>query len=329
MTTNIHGRFLSVLSLFLAGQFAACGAWPAAARAQEAQVAASTVTYNEVPEEIVVKSEGEDKLRTAKPPLKIATDDFESIRKSLEPDKDLFLFESGEFISLSRNYPDKLFTDGVIQPWRAGFSDKTVIVFYPLKKFEEVFSKNFTEKAAKEIQWTLSVTDEEGKIFHKYSGSGLPPESISWTGENDQKEWLSAGHNYAPVYVFVDEAGTPKTVIGEIIKFTAIVFQKGSNLNISLDSTALFGPTKSMKTIDKTQGEVLLSATCDLIKRRYYNMPVKVTVYAQTKDLAELQADQIKGFLKKELMAGESVISAEGMDDSFPQQRIDIVLLNK
>ena len=112
-------------------------------------------------------------------------------------------------------------------------------------------------------------------------------------------------------------------------EFTAIVFQKGSNLNISLDSVAVFAPTTSLKTVDKVQGEALLSATADLIKRRYYNLPVKVNVYAQTKELAESQAGQIRDFLGKELMAGESVIASEGFEESYARQRIDIVLLNK
>ena len=252
-----------------------------------AQVVESTASYDEIPDEIVIKSETEDKLRTDRPPLKIKTDDFETIRKSLDPDRDLFLFESGDFLSMSRNYPEKLFSTQIIQPWRAGFSDKTVIAFYPRRKFEEVFNRNFTDKTAEGVQWTISVTDEEGKIFHKYAGSGLPPEVIEWSGENDQREWLKAGHNYAPVYVFVDNMGVPKTVMGDIIKFTAIVFQKGSRLNISLDSAAVFGPAKSMKTIERTQGEALLAATADLIKRRYYNVPVKVEVYAQTIELGK------------------------------------------
>ena len=297
--------------------------------ALKAQVVESTASYSEVPEEIVIKSEGEDKIRTVKPPLKITADDLESVRKSLQPDKDLFLLGVNEFMNLSPNYPETLFLSRVVQPWRAGFSDRTIITFYPRRKFLEIFGNNFAEKKAKGIQWTLALTDEEGKTFHKYSGSGLPPESISWIGENDQREWLRAGHNYAPVYVFVDGADVTRTVIGDVIKFTAIVVQKGSNLNISLDSAAVFGPTKSMKTIDKGQGEALLAATCDLIRRWYYDIPVKVNVYAQTKALAGLQADQVKNFLKNELMTGENVISAEGFDENFSQQRIDVILLNK
>ncbi|MBU2574823.1 MAG: hypothetical protein KKH28_12170 [Elusimicrobia bacterium] len=276
----------------------------------------------------MIKGESGDRMKTARPPLNVKADNFESLRRSLRPDRALFLFESGDFLSLSRSIPDKLFSAKVIQPWRAGFSDKTVIAFYPLKKFKEIF-KDYAEKAGKEAQWTLSITDEEGELVHKYSGAGLPPETINWTGENDRQEWLRAGRSYAPVYMFADDKGASKTAMGELIKFTAIVYQKGGSLIISLDSVSLFGPDKSLKAIEKPQGEGLLSATADLIKRRYYNLPVKVNVYARTSDLARIQAGLIQNFLRGELMAGENIISGEGFEDGFAQQRVDIVLLNK
>jgi hypothetical protein len=309
-------KIIAILALF---------ARPAAAQ----DVAASTAAYNEAPEEVVIKSETSDELRTRKPPLKVKFDEFETIAKSLEADKNLFLFESGDFVSFSRNHPEKLLSARVLKPWLTSFSDKAVITFYPLRKFEEVFSRAYTEKTAKDLQWTLSITDEEGKIFHKYTGTGLPPETINWSGENDAREWVRAGHSYAPVYVFVDEYGSPKTIIGELVKFTAIVYQKGGNLTVSLDSASLFGPNKTARAIDKAAGEPLLAATADLIKRRYYNMPLKVNIYAQSKDLADAQAELVKNYLKAALMEPETLLSCEGFDDTFAQQRADIVLLNK
>ena len=298
---------------------------PALLPAQET----STAAYSEVPEEVVIKSGSAAEIRTKKPPLSVKTDNFESIKRSFDADKNLFLFESGDFVSFSRNYPEKLYSERVIRPWRTSFSDRAVITFYPRRKFEEVFAKAYTEKNAKSLQWALSITDEEGKVFHKYAGTGLPPETLSWSGENDHREWVRAGHSYAPLYLFTDEYGAPKTVIGDLVRFTAIVYQKGSNLTISLDSALLFGPNKSARTLDKEKGENLLSAAVDLIKRRYYNLPVKVNVYAQTKALAEHQAGLIKNYLKASLMCGENLFSYEGFDDTFSQQRADIVLLNK
>jgi hypothetical protein len=91
----------------------------------------------------------------------------------------------------------------------------------------------------------------------------------------------------------------------------------------------MFGPNKTARALDKDKGEPLLSATADLIKRRYYNMPLKVNVYAQTKELAEAQAELVRNYLKSALMSGESLLTFEGFEDTYAQQRTDIVLLNK
>ncbi|OGS58376.1 MAG: hypothetical protein A3J79_05870 [Elusimicrobia bacterium RIFOXYB2_FULL_62_6] len=288
----------------------------------------STAAYNEVPEEVVIKGESGERMKTARPKLNIKADSLDSLRRSLGPDRELFLFESGDFLSLSRSNPDKLFSDKVIQPWRAGFSDKTVITFYPLKNYQEVFVDR-TDKESKAAQWTLSITDEDGRLFHKYSGAGLPPETINWTGENENREWMRAGRSYAPVYAFTDGSGASRTVTGELIKFTAIVYQKNDNLIISLDSVSLFGPDKSLKAIEKPQGESLLAATVDLIKRKYYGLPVKINVFAQTKDLALVQAGLLRDRLRSGLMAGENLVSIDGAEVPYAIQRADIVLANK
>lgn len=327
METDIYKTAFKLFSFSLFAQLMVYGLGPMALRAQV--LAEGTTSYDAIGQEIIIKSGMGFEMRTRRPPLKIKTDDFESVKESLEPDKDLFLFEAGGFAGYCRNYPETISSSRVIAPLRTGFSDKTVITFYPRKIFEESLLRAYTAKTAKETQWTLSITDEEGRIFHKYYGTGLPPVEINWSGENDQREWLKAGHSYAPVYAFVDEHGSPKTVIGELIKFTAIVFQKDASLNISLDSVVVFGPDKSLKNIEKPGGESLLAAVADLVKRRYYGLPVKVSVYAQTKDLAQLQAELVKIFLKTELMAGENIISCEGLEDTFARQRLDITLLNK
>ncbi len=320
-------KLLNIPVLFFFLQVTACGLCPMALRAQD--VTAPATSYSEVPQEIVIKSEAGDELLTRKPPVKVNIDQFDSISKSLEADKSLFLFNAGDFVGFSRNYPEKLFSERVIRHWITSFRDHTVINFYPRSKFDEAYSGAYNEKNSKRLQWTLSITDEDGNIFHKYSGTGLPPEILTWSGENNQHEWVRAGHTYAPVYVFVDEAGSPKTLMGELVKFTVIGYQKGSSFTIGMDSAALFGPNKKGRVLDKEKGEPLLASIADLIKRRYYNMPLRINVYAQTVDLAGQQADLIKNYLKAELMCSENLFSCEGYADTYAQQRADIVLLNK
>ena len=325
MKTNTNKNLIRLIAVPLLAQFISCCLWPAASFA----LASSTATYTEAPEEVVIKSESAEDVRTKKPPLKVKADKFESIAQSLEADKRLFLFESADFVSFSRNHPEKLLSARIIRPGRTSFSERSVITFYPLRKFDEVFGNAYDDKNAKDLQWTLSITDEEGKIFQKYSGSGLPPETLSWEGENAQHEWVRAGHSYAPIYVFLNESGAPKTIIGELVKFTAIVYQKGGNLTISLDSSSLFGPNKSARVLDKQKGEPLLVAAADLVKRRYYNTPLRVKVFAQAKDLAGQQAELVRNFLKASLMSSENLLTFEGLEDTYSQQRTDIIILNK
>ena len=327
MKTNAHTTAVKLFLIPALAQFGACCLWPAALHAQG--LSAPVTSYSEVPQEVIIKSDASEDVRTKKPPLKVNEDDFESIKSSFEADKDLFLFESGDFVSFSRNYPDKLYSGRVIKPWLTSFSDRTVITFYPLRKFDEVFGGSYAGRNTGRFQWSLLITDEEGKKFYKYSGSGLPPETISWSGENDQHEWVHAGHSYSPLYVFSDDHGASRTVIGELVRFTAIVYQKGNSLVISLDSAQFFGPNKSAKAVEKDTGAPLLDAATDLIKRRYYNMPLKVNVYAQTKDLAAVQAARVREYLNTSLMSPENLLSSEGFNDTFAQQRTDIVLLNK
>ncbi len=283
-----------------------------------------------VPEEVVVKGgDSSSRISTGKPAIKIELDPFESIKTSLEPDTRFFLSESPLSMRLSRNTPEFLQNKRVIEPWRMSFSDNAGITFYPEKRLNEIFRRGLSEKEIKEIQWTLSITDEEGKTFERYSGKGQPPERVEWSGQNRRKEWIKAGHAYSAVYVFTDGSGAPHTGINNPIQFTGIVHQENSGLYISLDSRVLFGNSKSETEIQEPLGGNLVKSAADLIKRRYFNIPVKIHSYAQTMSLAEQQANLVADKLSSHLMLSNNMITPEGHESSFSEQRLDVVLLNR
>ncbi|MFH1618978.1 MAG: hypothetical protein ABIG11_03655 [bacterium] len=297
---------------------------------ETAESAAAITEYSgSVPEEVVIRGGGSRPLTTSKPAFKMAVDGFESIRASLEPDARLFLAESPSSLGWSRNRPDILHNPRVIQPWRTTFSDRTGITFNPRKRLDEIFRGGIGEKDMKDLHWALNIADEEGRIFQKYSGTGEPPEELTWSGQNDRNEWIKAGHSYSAVYMFTDAAGSPHTGAGNPLKFTGIVHQESSGLHISLDSAVLFGPGKSGTSIEKPVGTNLVVSAADLIKRKFFNLPVKVHSYARTRLLAEQQTDLVTDFLKEHLMILSTMISGEGHEASFSEQRVDIVLLNR
>lgn len=281
------------------------------------------------PSEVEIKGhDAGQKVGVQKPPLNIEMDPFESIRDSLSPDQSLLLAESPYTVSWRHTYPEFLRSPRVIQPWRTIFSERPGIVFNIRDQLQEAVGRPLEPKEVKSFQWSLTIADEEGRVFQHYEGSKDPPEEMIWTGQNDQGEWIKAGRSYSAVYMFTDAGGSPRTKVGKPVQFTGITHQESDGLHISLDSSVLFGATKSATEIEK-QGKGLLRAAADLVKRRFSGIPIRVQSFASTRELAEAQANKVADFLRSELMMTAQNVSAEPNHASFSEQRIEILLLNR
>lgn len=285
---------------------------------------------NGMPTEVVIKGqEGANKLDNQKPPLRLDVDPFESIRASLQPDQSMLLAVSPLTVSWRRTHPEFLMNDRVIQPWRTTFSQRPGIVFRVRDQLYDVMQRRLDPKEAKQYAWSLSIADEEGRVFHHYEGSDNPPQELIWSGQNDQGEWLRAGRSYSAVYTFTDPGGSPRTSVGAPLLFKGIVHQEDTGLHISLDSSVLFGATKASSDLTAPQGVDLLRSAADLIKRRFTGIPISVRVFAQTKELGDAQATAIYNYLLKELMLTAKNITVDAARASFSDQRAEIVLLNR
>ncbi len=281
-----------------------------------------------MPQEVVIKGEGGSKLKATKPPLDLVVDPFDSIRESLKPDQQMLLAESPLTVVWRRTHPEFLRNPRVIQPWRTLFSERPGFVFRPRDQLFEVLGRKIEPREAKRFQWELSIADEEGKVFQQYEGSGAPPEEILWSGQNEQDEWLRAGKAYSPVYKFTDSSGTPYTRAGRPLKERGVVHQERNGLFISVDSTALFGGAKESGSL-QGEGEGILRAAADYIKRRHPGVPLRVEAYSSTRELAERQAQTVTDFLVRELMLMPQDISSEARKEPYSEQRLDIVLVNR
>lgn len=282
-----------------------------------------------LPTEVIIKgSDSGSKFDAKKPPLNIETNAFDSIQASLVPDESLLLAESPFTVSWSRTHPEFLSAERVIQPYRTTFSDRGGIVFNMVDQLSAVLQRPIDPKEARSWQWSLTIADEEGRVFQQYEGSKDPPQELVWNGQNDQGEWIKAGRSYSAVYTFTDASGSPRTKVGKPIQFTGIVHQESDGLHISMDSALLFGSTKNGREIEKA-GMNLMRSAADLIKRRFTGVPIKVQATASTKELAEAQAQKVQEYLVKELMILAQNTSLDSSHAPFSEQRIDVVLLNR
>ncbi len=309
---------------------AAQGADGSSAKPADGQGGAVQTGANGMPTEVVIKGEeGANKLGNVKPPLKLEVDPFESIRPSLEPDQSMLLAVSPLTVSWRRTHPEFLMNDRVIQPWRTTFSQRPGIVFRVRDQLFDVMQRRLDPKEAKQYAWSLTIADEEGRVFHHYEGSDNPPEELLWNGQNDQGEWLHAGRSYSAVYTFTDPGGSPRTSVGKPLLFKGIVHQEDTGMHISLDSSVLFGTTKANTDLAQPNGSDLLRSAADLIKRRFTGIPISVRVFAATKELGDAQATSIYNYLLKELMLTAKNVSVDAARASFSDQRVEIVLLNR
>lgn len=283
-----------------------------------------------MPAEVVIKAEGAGaKLNDAKPPLKIDVDAFETIRPSLKPDENLLLAVSPLTVSWRRTHPEILMNERVIQPWRTTFSQRSGIGFKIKEQLEALLGGKLEPKEARKWGWNLTIADEEGRVFHNYSGSGDPPEELLWTGQNEQGEWVRAGRSYSAVYSFTSPDGSPRTTVGKPLLFKGIVHQEDTGLHLSLDSSAMFGTGKTSSELQAPAGPDLLRSAADLIKRKFTGIPISVRVFANTKELGDAQAKTIQDFLLRELMVATRHIGVDATRAPFSDQRVEIVLLNR
>ncbi|MFA6004541.1 MAG: hypothetical protein WC881_10785 [Elusimicrobiota bacterium] len=316
---------------------AALGAWPAAAQDEGAPpdtgkaAISGSPTKSGFPSEVVIKGEeGEgNQLKNLKPPLQIDVDPFETIHQSLDPDQSLLLAISPLTVSWRRTHPDVLANPRVIQPWRLAFSQRPGLGFRVRDQLFDILRRRLEPKEARSYGWSLTLADEEGRVFHHYEGSNDPPEELIWNGQNEQGEWIKAGRSYSAVYTFTDPSGSPHTSVGKPILFRGIIHQEETGLHLSLDSSALFGTNKTGSELVKPLGYDLLRSAVDVIKRRFTGIPIAVRVFAATKELAEAQGAVLQDFIIKELMTMSKNVGMEGARAGFSDQRVEIILLNR
>lgn len=285
-----------------------------------------------MPTEVVIKGEegSVNKLGgNQKPPLNIDVDAYESIRPSLLPDQSLLLAVSPLTVSWRRTHPEFLANDRIIRPWLTTFSQRPGVVFRVRDELSEVLQRRIEPKEARGYAWSLTVADEEGRVFHSYQGSSDPPEEQIWSGQNDQGEWIRAGRSYSAVYTFTDSNGSQRTSVGKPLLFRGIVHQEDTGMHLSLDSQVLFGTGKTNSDIAQPAGMDLLRSAADLIKRRFTGIPLSIRVFAQTKELGDAQANAIFEYISRELMVAARNISVDAARAAYSDQRVEIILLNR
>ncbi len=280
--------------------------------------------------EVLIKAKESRRMTSVKPPLDVPVDRFETIRSSLLADQSMFTPHPPGIAAWRRNHPEFLYIPRVIEPWRTIFGEHSGITFYLKNSLYYAVGKKLTGEEAREYSWSLTVVDEDGKAFQSYDGASNMPDEIFWSGRNEKDLWLSAGHSYSAISKFTDPSGVLHT--GQILsidRLDSVAYQQDSGYHIELDSLVLFGPNKLGREIARPKGEDLMRAVADFVKRRYFNIPVQVTVFSRDKELAIAQALAVKKHLLGGLMYAPDAIVISGVAAPYSEQRSNIIFFNR
>ena len=280
--------------------------------------------------EVLIKAKESRRMTSVKPGLDVPVDRFETIRDSLQADQSLFTPHPPEIAAWRRNHPEFLCVPRVIEPWRTIFGEHFGITFHLKDNLYYAVGKKLTGEEAREYSWSLTIVDEDGKAFQSYKGASDMPAEIFWSGRNEKGLWLRAGHSYSAIFKFTDPSGALHT--GQILpidRLDSVTYQQDSGYYVELDSLILFGPNKLGREIARPKGEGLMRAVADFVKRRYFNVPVQVTVFSRDKKLALAQALAVKNHLLDGLMYAPDSIVTSGVAAPYSEQRTDIILFNR
>lgn len=280
--------------------------------------------------EVLIKAKESRRMTSVKPTLDVPVDRFETIRFSLEPDQSLFTPHPPEIAAWRRNHPEFLYVPRVIEPWKTIFSEHSGITFHLKDSLYRTLGEKLTGEDAHEYGWNLTIVDEDGKAFQSYDGASNMPDEIFWNGRNEKGLWIRAGYSYSAIFKFTDPSGALHT--GQILpidRLDSVAYQQDSGYYVELDSLILFGPNKLGREIAMPKGKGLMRAVADFVKRRYFNIPVQVTVFSRDKELAVAQALAVKNHLLDGLMYAPDSIVISGVAAPYSEQRTNIILFNR
>lgn len=254
--------------------------------------------------------------------------DKPTYQPNLDPQKPLEEFLSNQMASanpiekLSVSFPIFLpavvNSDMVLSPWRGH------LVFPPVLDLEIRRPANFAVE-----QWRLIITDDRGKIIRTIKGKGKLPDRVTWDGYTKSGEALQVGHAYAYSFSTIDRSGVPTYLFGKTVKISGFVDQQVSKIAINLDPDIVFTKGASFTP----QGNVYLREIQDLLRTQAQDLlhktaewRIRVYVYGNEVELAQLEADMVRKYLEEAWHVKEGKIAAKGVSSgSGSYSRVEIM----
>ncbi len=165
------------------------------------------------------------------------------------------------------------------------------------------------EKASRE--WTYAIIDQGGATVFKQQGKGMPPENLSWNGEDTKRDRVAVDTVYIPQINTVDKEGYHHTYMGQPIQFSSLEYKDSGKTVIELSSKRLFLEKKSEL---RKEGPLLLDKVCDIIREGSF-LPFAIQAYDNDEALARSRQETLVKYFKDKLFIPASQIVTSAPQD--------------
>lgn len=282
--------------------------------------------------EVIIEGEEVLELKSTKPHLEIPIEQNREILESLKTEEEILLKKpSGWEKQPQDSLPELTKSTQVIIPFTHHIRDEEVCIFYPLRDLQATFKEPDPKRAKELASWELIVADESGETFRKYSGQGLPPETILFDGRDKNGKVLKVGYPYSTILRYYDATGSLHTFVRNPFTISGFAHQEPEGFFISLDFRMLYRspPILLEKHEFSDFGGELLQEASDWIKKHFFTFPINVIVYCRNKTIAEITAKEISGELARMLVRSGAEIFCQGEISEKSLERLEIIVNNR
>ncbi len=139
--------------------------------------------------------------------------------------------------------------------------------------------------------WSLDISDRYGNPFNRFSGTGMPAETIRWDGRSATGELVIAAEDYPYIFTIADTLGNTRVLKG-LIPVDILVIRDGDRLKIKI-SNITFAPNSPQVVLDDSDTGV---KNRSVLKR----LVEVLTKYGNYQILIEGHANNVTGTAREE-----------------------------
>lgn len=241
--------------------------------------------------DVTIKGQSREKMTVGKfdPPAAFNLEDIQNFpEERLMPVlNNPISFEEGRDFSALMDFRD----DQPVHPWLASMPRPP---FLHMK----------TPTLDKVKDWTFTIIDQSGGNVSKQEGKGSPPATLTWNGEDQQRDHLAVDTVYIPQLSTTDKDGYHHTYMGQPVQLSAFIYKDQGKTLIELSSKKLFHENKAEFT---KEAPFLLDKVCDIVREEGH-LPFSIQPYDADGSLARSRQQALAKYFVERLVIPENQI---------------------